>query len=359
MSADQGSTTDISALSEPQRQALRVALAVSMGFTAAAAVGAVLPFIGPLFAAQFLLSSSRPLPLAQTIGMVVLILATSSLLIFLTGALIDRPIVFLTVLGFIYFCCFAVQAIGRGGPAVFLVLVVAVIIPLVGVLHATFADSVLSILLGGVLSATALMWLAHALVPEPTVLTAAPQREIAHHEQPVRRACANTLILLFAVAFCIANNQLVAAVVIPITVVSLLDQLDIAASGRAAIGIVAVNVFGGILASIAYGLLSMRPSLALMFAILLIVALGLGTRAASRSSDAKLYSGALTIFLILFGLGVSPLPGTAAESLSTRITYVAAAIIYTVVVAAVLWPQPALRSARGQSVENHIEEEPK
>ncbi|WP_246704556.1 hypothetical protein [Rhizobium sp. P32RR-XVIII] len=346
-------------MSEPQRRALRVALAVSVGFVASAAVGAVFPFIGPLFAAQFLLSSSRPLPVAQTIGMVLLILATGLLLIFLTAALIDRPIVFLAVLGLVYFCCFAVQAIGKGGPAVFLVLVVAIIVPLVGVLHPTFADSVLSILIGAVLSATALMWLSHALVPEPTAITAAPEQETARHDQPVHRACANTVILLFAVAVCIASNQLVAAVVIPITVVSLLDQLDIAASGRAALGLVVVNVFGGILAALAYGLLSVRPSLALMFAILLIVSLGLGARGASRSSDATMYAGALTTFLILFGLGVSPLPGSAAESLSTRVVYVTAAIIYTVVAAALLWPRPSLRPTRGQWGRNHIEKEPR
>jgi hypothetical protein len=39
----------------------------------------------------------------------------------------------------------------------------------------------------------------------------------------------------------------------------------------------------------------------------------------------------------LFGLGVSPLPGTAAESFATRIVYIAAALIYALLLATILW----------------------
>jgi putative Ca2+/H+ antiporter (TMEM165/GDT1 family) len=77
-----------------------------------------------------------------------------------------------------------------------------------------------------------------------------------------------------------------------------------------------------------------------MFVIVLVVCLLLGGRAAARSPDAKVYAGALTTFLILFGLGVSPLPGSAAESFSTRILYVAAAITFVFLTTALLWQRP-------------------
>ena len=50
-----------------------------------------------------------------------------------------------------------------------------------------------------------------------------------------------------------------------------------------------------------------------------------------------MFEGALTIFLVLFGLGVSPLPGSAAESFSTRIIYVAGAISYVFLTTSLLW----------------------
>ncbi len=105
-----------------------------------------------------------------------------------------------------------------------------------------------------------------------------------------------------------------------------------------------VNLFGGVLASLAYAILTLRPNLFSIFLIVLVVALFLGGRAAARTREAPMFAGALTIFLILFGLGVSPLPGSAAESFATRIVYIAVALTYTLLLATILWPRrPHLR----------------
>ncbi|MGO7646051.1 hypothetical protein ACC709_37230, partial [Rhizobium ruizarguesonis] len=68
----------------------------------------------------------------------------------LTAVLGERPAPFLLVLGLTYFVCFAAQSKGKGGPAVFLVLVVAIIVPLLGILKKELANSILSILVTGV-----------------------------------------------------------------------------------------------------------------------------------------------------------------------------------------------------------------
>lgn len=332
-------------MAEQKRKGLRVAIAVSIGFTLSVAFGAIVPFLGPLFAAQFLLGNSGPLPIAKTVGMAAVILVTGTFCMFLTSFLADNSMSFLMVLGLIYFMCFFVLANGKGGSAIFLVLVVAVMVPLLGVLNQDLADSILSILIVGVLSGTGLMWLAYVCIPEEAV-AATQVAPISGQAHPYRRAMASTAILLSTVAICLTNDQLAAALVIPITVASLLGQIDTGASARAALGLTIVNLAGGILASLAYGILNLRPNLLFMFVILLVVTLLLGGRAAGRSGDAKMFAGALTIFLILFGLGVSPLPGSAAESFSTRIVYVAAAILYTLLMTALLWPQLTGRSGR-------------
>ena len=321
-----------------KRKGLRVAFAVSLGFTAAVFSGAIVPFLGPLFAAQFLLGSSRPMPPGKTVGAALVILVTGIAMLILTNWLGDRPAPFLLLLGLIYFACFAAQSTGKGGPAVFLVLVVAIIVPLLGILNKALASSILSILVTGVLSGTALMWLAHAILPEPP---SPDDEEAPAAGQPpaLLRALANTAILLASVVICLTSDNLTAAAVIPITVASLLGQLDVTASARAAFGLVLVNLFGGLLASVAYSVLMLRPNLLSIFIIVLVVALVLGGRAAAQSADAPVFAGALTIFLILFGLGVSPLPGSAAESFYTRILYVGAALLYALLLAAVLWPR--------------------
>ena len=65
---------------------------------------------------------------------------------------------------------------------------------------------------------------------------------------------------------------------------------------RAAFGLVIVNLLGGIVASIAFTIVELRPELP-------------------------------WLFLILFGLGISPLPGSSAEAFSTRVGYVLAAVL--------------------------------
>ncbi|ANP85969.1 DUF2955 domain-containing protein [Rhizobium leguminosarum] len=325
------------AVEEQKRKGLRVAFAVSIGFTFAVYVGAIVPFLGPLFAAQFLLGSSRPMPLGKTVGAAMVILIAGIGMMVLTNVLGDRPAPFLLILGLTYFACFAAQSTGKGGAAVFLVLVVSIIVPLLGILNKELANSILSILVAGVLSGTVLMWLAYAVFPEP--FSREVEARIDERPPALGRALANTVILLGSVVICLTSDNLTVAVVIPITVASLLGQLDVAASARVAIGLVLVNLFGGMLASIAYAALSLRPNLLSIFLIVLVVVLFIGGRAAARSKDAPVFAGALTTFLILFGLGVSPLPGSAAESFATRIVYVAVALIYALLFAVILWPR--------------------
>jgi len=69
-------------LARAKRQGLRVALAVTLGFSIGLVNGSVLPFLAPLFATQFLLASYSPPGLRQGVGTVLLIFIVGALLIF-------------------------------------------------------------------------------------------------------------------------------------------------------------------------------------------------------------------------------------------------------------------------------------
>ena len=101
-----------------KRKGLRIALAVAVGFSWSVYSGAIIPFLGPLFAAQFLISSSRPMPLQKALAVTVLILVVGAFLQFVTVLTGDRPPVLLLLLGLIYFGCFYQQANGKGFAAV-------------------------------------------------------------------------------------------------------------------------------------------------------------------------------------------------------------------------------------------------
>ena len=320
---------------------LRVALAVAVGLTLDIATGAVIPFLGPLFAAQFLLGGARPLPLGKAIGMVGLVLVTGQFFIVVSGIFGDRPLQLLSLLGLFYFVCFMLQAQGKGGPAIFLSLVIAVMVPLLELLHGDLDQGMMAILLKGCATGVVLSWLAHAVLPELGASEDAPPPQAMATPHPVARALTSTLILLLAVTLCLTQSALSSAIVIPITVASLLLQLDLASSARAALGLVAVNLLGGVLASLAFAFVELRPSLLFLFLTTLLFGLILGGRAATSFPLAKIYGGALTTFLILFGTGLSPLPTSTPESFSTRVAYVLFAIGYTLCMTALLWPRRA------------------
>ena len=312
---------------------------MAVGFTWAVASGAIIPFLGPLFAAQFLIGSSRPLPIGKAVGMLLIVLVTGSILQLLTAATAERPLVLLPLLGLFFFACFHAQANGKGGAAVFLMLVVGIMVPLLTILHRDLGSSALAILAHGIGSGIVLAWLAHAIVPDRGGVDAAPVAQFVH-SSPLLRAAADAVILLLIVTACLTRDDWATAMVIPITVASLLTQLDVSAGARASVGLVLVNLIGGIAASLAFVLLEIRPSLLSMFVLVLLAGLVFGGRAALPSATAKVHAGALTTFLLIFGAGVSPLPGTAAESFSTRIGYIVIAIAYTMLMSALLWPKP-------------------
>lgn len=338
-----------------RRKGLRVALAIAFGLTWSVYAGAIIPFLGPFFAAQFLLGNTRPLSLSKALGLIVIVLVAGVVLQVLTGIAGHRPMVLLMVLGLIYFFCFLLQTTGKVvGPPIFFVLVVAVMVPLLSILNRDLSASIMSILVQGVVSGTVLMWIAHALIPDrlrsepPVTVNTVPSPDA------MRVAATSAIILLVAVAACLTYDGLSAAIVIPITVASVLLQGGMGSSSRTAFGLVMVNLFGGVVASVAFVVLQLRPDPIFLFLIVLLVGLMLGGRAAQDDPTAKLYAGALTIFLVVFGLGVSPIPGSAAETFSTRIVFVLGAIAYTIFMAALLWParetKPIARSdPKGQT----------
>lgn len=320
-----------------KQQGLRIASAVAVGFTVGVANGEVLPFLAPVFAMQFLVANPRPLALKQAIGLVVLILAVGEALVWLTGLFGDRPMAMLTLLGLIYFICFLAGS--KGGAASFLIIVIAVMVPILGILQKDLGENIILMLFKGALGGMVLTWLAHAAFPDPGG-EVAPPPAIPLRDRPVYRAAINALILLALVALCLMDSRFSTAIVVPITAASLLNQLDLATSGRTALGLMIVNLLGGIVASFAFAFVEIRPTLPFLFLTVLAVGLIFGGRAAADPRAGKVYAGAFTTFLILFGTGVSPLPASTPESFTTRIGLVLFAIVCTFCLAALLWPRP-------------------
>jgi hypothetical protein len=70
-----------------------------------------------------------------------------------------------------------------------------------------------------------LSWLAHAILPGHDATGDAPQAAPVT-DRPAMRALADAAILLGAMTLCLTNNALSLAIVLPITVASVLLQSD-------------------------------------------------------------------------------------------------------------------------------------
>lgn len=328
-------------LARAKRQGLRVVLAVTVGFSLGLVHGSVLPFLAPLFATQFLLASYNPPGLRQGLGTVLLILMVGALLIFLTGLLGDRPFVLLPLLWLCYFSCFFAQGrqIGGAGPA--LMLVIAIVVPLLDILQRDLGESIVLILAKAVSIALLLTWGAHAVFPDvgQTQVNPAPVSRL-ELERVTRQAMVSGGILLSIVTLCLIDSRLATAMVIPITVASLLSQFELGMSTRTAAALIMINLLGGVAASLAFTVVELRPSLLWVILSLLLVSLLFAGRAVLGAVTGKVFGGGLTTFLILFGLGVSPLPGETPELFSTRIAYVLFAAVYALCMASLFWPRP-------------------
>ena len=328
-------------LARAKRQGLRVVLAVTVGFSLGLVHGSVLPFLAPLFATQFLLASYNPPGLRQGLGTVLLILMVGALLIFLTGLLGDRPLILLPLLWLCYFSCFFAQGrqIGGAGPA--LMLVIAIVVPLLDILQRDLGESIVLILAKAVSIALLLTWGAHAVFPDvgQTQVNPAPVSRL-ELERVTRQAMVSGVILLSIVTLCLIDSRLATAMVIPITVASLLSQFELGMSTRTAAALIMINLLGGVAASLAFTVVELRPSLLWVILSLLLVSLLFAGRAVLGAVTGKVFGGGLTTFLILFGLGVSPLPGETPELFSTRIAYVLFAAVYALCMASLFWPRP-------------------
>ena len=98
MSADTAGVATVYDVAPARRQGLRIALAVAASFTVAVAQGEVIPFLGAVFATQFLMSSRRPMGVAQAIGFVAVLVLAGHVLGALAFRRLDRERFFTAVL---------------------------------------------------------------------------------------------------------------------------------------------------------------------------------------------------------------------------------------------------------------------
>lgn len=313
---------------------LRLAFGVTGCFAAVQALEWDVTFLAPMLAANMLIKLKRPPSLAQGVGLIVLIVLSTAIVLALTTWFIRAPSVLILILGLLLYLSFYAHRRGAPELATLLLQISAVSLPVIAVLSPDRAGAFAVTLSSAAAVALATVWVAHATFPEPHVHDADAARAVlrTHQAAPTaaaRHALLDTVILLPVLAWYVLDATEVAVVVL-IVALTLLRQYDERQGRRAATGLIIANLVGGLAAAVVYNLVLLENNLSFFVAICLAASLVFAARIVTSGKLAPVYAGAFATFILLLGLGLTPLPGGAGEAFVSRLLNVLAASAYAV-----------------------------
>jgi hypothetical protein len=325
-------------LHRADESARRVALRLAFGVAACFAVVEVLKwdatFLAPLLAANMLVKLARPPSLAQGIGLLVLTALSTGAVLVLTTAVIGKPTVLITALTLLLYVSFYAHRRGAPELATLLLQVSAVTLPIIAVISPDGAGTFAATLMKAGAVALLAVWAAHAAFPVPAdAADDADQPDKAGRAaEPAiaaRHALLDTLILFPVLAWFILDASQVSVVVL-IVIVTLLRQHDREQGHRAALGLILGNLIGGIAAAVVYELVLMGHSLLFFIAACLATSLIFAGRIVTAGDRAPVYAIAFATFILLLGLGLTPLPGSSGEAFVSRLINILFASAYVI-----------------------------
>jgi hypothetical protein len=334
MSAELRDTAVVEAnLYERQAMAFRIALAAAGGFTLGHLLGWDFPFLPSLIAVQ-LLSAEPTLNLGRAIGFVILMALGCGISLFISLAFADKPLTLIIVVSLLLFIEFL--ALARGKAAAVIFLITTAFVPLMAVSSIDLAYGLVHDLVLGSVLALLLVFFVHLLFPAGHAAQQGATTDRAQDgSKTLALALANTAVVMSLFVYFMGSGTPTSIIVIMVTAITILRQPGIASRGTA-LGLVMGNVAGGLAATVAYLMVSLLPSPTFLFLVVLFFGLVFGAKIADAGKMSPVYTVGAATFLVVLGLGLSPLPQDSATLFLSRVATVIVASLYTIGVASVL-----------------------
>ena len=326
-------------LAGARRAALRLAFGVTACFALVEALGWDATFLAPMLTAQMLTKLRRPPSLIQGLSVVVLIGLSTGVVLAITTSLLGHPAALILTLALLLYLSFYAHLRGAPNLVTLLVQISAVSLPVLAVASPDAAVGFGRALISASVVAVLTAWVAFAVFPGDATDTAAQASAAAPDAssppEAAREALLNTLVLLPVLTwFVLVATEI--AVVVLIVIVNLLRQRDPQQGQRAALGLILGNLIGGLAAAAVYDLVLLNETFLFFVAVCLAATLAFAGRIATAGQRAPIYVIALATFILLLGLGMSPLPGGSGEAFVTRLVNVLIASAYAVGAVSVL-----------------------
>lgn len=314
---------------------LRMAFAVAVGLTFEIFRGAVLPPLASVIALQ-LLALPAPPPKAKMVLVLFGVMASASMFAYLVAALtVDYAFLYAIGVGLLYLWGFALAVRPPTALVGTMILTMGIVVTAISAVSTGAAVFLVVELLASVLLGFGLIFLAHVLFPHraPPV-----QRNAAAFgsASPAIRAALATAIILPLHLYLTSDG--VAAMVILLTVATMLRQPGITESTAYGTNYAVGNLIGGILASFAVIIVSLHESLLLTAAVTGACALFFSYQLARAPRIAHVLLPGYVAFALLYGLAFSSLPTGTDVAYIQRVTDITIAALYALGGVALFYP---------------------
>ena len=317
---------------ESHALAFRIALAAAFGLTLGEVLGWDFPFLPAMLAVQ-LLSARNSLSVKKGVAVIAVMAAACAFAVLVSQIFVDSPLVLLLAVSLVTFLAFLLLARGQAAGVAAMFLITTAVVPLLAIESVSVAQGFIYSVLAGSALAVLLTFAAQAFFPmrvpaEPVSAPAQQERAV------VALALANATVLMSLVIYFMLTVSPVSIVAV-LTVISILRQpADL--GGGTAVGLILGNLVGGLAATAAYLLVTLLPSPAFLLLVVLLVGLLFGDQIARGGASAPIYTVGLMTFLIVLGLGISPLPQDSSAFFISRVFDVMLASIYAIGMASLL-----------------------
>jgi len=318
-------------------RALRLGFGLFLAAALAFGVGWKLSVITPVFVALLLRSGAPCPPFRAGAGLLLMVAAAVMVGAVLSLALIPYPLVFVLAQGLLLFWIFFANT-GGAPPFLMVLLLVAVnALPVVAVKSAYLCGVVASGMTISVAIAIMLVWVVHALIPDPddprlspsaTGNASNPPAPVAIDER-ARKALLSTVVVL-PLAQTLLLLELTGAILTLVYVAILAQNPSLSAGYAGGRGLFLGSLFGGVVAVAYHNLLIATPSFVFFLLLMLLVGLVFGERIFFERRGAALFSAGLTTLLVLVGSGTAPTSDEIDSAFYVRLLQIMIATAYVV-----------------------------
>lgn len=313
-----------------QARILRYAVGSSLAMALAMGIGWQLSFLAPVLTQSFL-GSPAPRP-AFKAGLALIAIVTVSCLVglFLTRYLLPYPLVFIIFTSYLLFRLFYAKLGGASPLLITFMMISTLVIPIMGILSPDLGVLVAGGIVMGAIVTVGVVWLAHAIFPDPGTITSKAISKPSSEASIGRlRGAVLSTIVLVPVFILFYTLQLTGSVLILIFVALLAMQPSFAANFKAGTALIVGNVIGGAASILFYEILVIVPEFWFMVVLTCLFGLIFGAQLFSGKSRAPLFGMAFSTVLLVIA-SVTSGEGEAGSKVYTRVAQMMIAVVYVV-----------------------------